>query len=178
MDEFDGGESFDGFAIVDINKGDKYKEIAVHSPGPSDDDEYFIYWYNGSTINEVGQIGRWPRFTGNGIVYVDSWISFWQNTDKYVLTKQRRLQLVPQPFYYVGVKSTVKKSFPILASRESKSIVANVREGSRIFIVLCDMSSVSQNDYDIWYMIRSESNLVGWVSESNLIPNTDLPVAD
>ena len=35
-------DNTDGFKVIDINKNDKYKEIAVHTPGPSDDDEYDI----------------------------------------------------------------------------------------------------------------------------------------
>lgn len=40
----------DGFLVIDVNKYDKFKEIAVHTPGPSSDDEYIIYWYNGEEI--------------------------------------------------------------------------------------------------------------------------------
>jgi hypothetical protein len=173
---FDSEELFDGFAIVDIDKSDKYKEIAVHTPGPSDDDEYLIYWYDGSSIKEVGHLSRWPRFTGNGIVYVNGWVSFWQDTDKYVLTKQRTLQLVPQPFHYVGMKCKVKTSFPIYESINSRSIVANLRSGSQIFVVLGDISNTENSR--TFYLVRSESNLLGWVEESNLISNTDLQVAD
>jgi hypothetical protein len=166
----------DGFAIVDIDKADKYKEVAVHSPGPSDDDEYFIYWYDGSSIKKVGRVARWPKFAGNGIIYVNGWVSFWQNTDKYVLTKQRTLQLVPQPLHYVGMKCKVKTGFPIYTSKNSKSVVANLKTGSQIFVVLGDISGMENGN--TWYMVRSESNLLGWVAESNLIPNTDLQVAD
>jgi hypothetical protein len=175
-DVFEFGESFDGFAIVDIDKADKYKEVAVHSPGPSDDDQYLIYWYDGSSIKKVGSVARWPRFAGNGIVYVNGWVSFWQNTDKYILTKQRTLQLVPQPLHYAGMKCKVKTGFPIYESQNSKSIIANLRTGSQIFVVLADISGMENGN--TWYMVRSESNLLGWVAESDLIPNTDLRVAD
>jgi len=72
----------DGFIIIDIDTSDKYKEIAVHTPGPSDDDEYIIYWYDGNSIKEVGRVSRWPTFPGNGIVYVDDWMGFWMKRDK------------------------------------------------------------------------------------------------
>jgi hypothetical protein len=174
-DAFEFGESFDGFAIVDIDKGDKYKEVAVHSPGPSDDDQYLIFWYDGSSIKKVGSVARWPRFAGNGIVYVNGWVSFWQNTDKYILTKQRTLQLVPQPLHYVGMKCKVKTGFPIYASQNSKSIIANLRTGSQIFVVLADISGMENGNTR--YMIRSESNLLGWAKD-DFIQNTDLQVAD
>ena len=44
----------DGFTIIDINKDDNYKEIAIHTGGPSDDHEYIIYWYDGKFIKEMG----------------------------------------------------------------------------------------------------------------------------
>jgi hypothetical protein len=80
-------ESSDGFIVVDIDKYDKYKEIAVHTPGPSSDDEYLIYWYNGDSIKETARLSRWPKFLGNGIVYVDGWLGFWSRRDKYILNK-------------------------------------------------------------------------------------------
>ena len=86
-----GIEGIDGFKIIDINKYDKYKEIAVHTPGPSDDDEYLIYWYDGENIIEMDYLARWPKFLGNGILYVDNWEDFWIRRDKMVLDDKQEL---------------------------------------------------------------------------------------
>ncbi|MCI5212227.1 MAG: hypothetical protein D3910_26375 [Candidatus Electrothrix sp. ATG2] len=113
----------DGFIIVDIDTGDKHKEVAVHTPGPSSDDEYLIYWYDGKSIKNTGRLARWPEFLGNGIVHVKNWMGFWSQNNKYVLDKKtRKLHLVPQDMYYVGVEVDVKESFPIYKTRDDRCI--------------------------------------------------------
>ena len=154
-------EEVDGFIVIDIDATDKYKEVAVHNPGPSSDDEYVIYYYDGKSIIEMGRIKRWPNFFGNGIILVDDWMGFWSKRDKYVLNnKTRKLDFVPQEFYYVGVEAKVKESFPIYRKREGSEIVANLKPDSKILIILCDVSS---KDYEChYYLIKSETGLIGW----------------
>jgi hypothetical protein len=161
----------DGFRIVDINEHDRYKEVAVHTPGPSDDDEYLIYWYDGTTLAECGRLSRWPAFTGYGIVYVHDWWGFWGKTDKYVLDeKTHRLRLVPQELHWVGVTGTVRASVSIYETREKPAIVASLEPGSKALIVA--------NAGD-WYLIKSSTGLLGWMKESEVYRSFgDLPVAD
>ncbi|MEO0292853.1 MAG: hypothetical protein ABIN61_01355 [candidate division WOR-3 bacterium] len=176
--KFSNEESPDGFKIVDINTNDKYKEIAVHSPGPSDDDEYFIYWYDGKSIKEMAHLSRWPEFPGNGIVYVKNWEGFWTKIDKYILNNSlRKLELVPQFAYYVGVKATVKKSFPIFRDKDLKEEVAWLTNNSEIEILLCDTKNREWDNYI--FLIKSALGLVGWAHYKEVIENLDgLPLAD
>lgn len=171
-------EPSDGFIIIDIDKYDKYKEIAVHTPGPSSDDEYFIYWYDGEAIHKTAHISRWPEFLGNGIVYVNGWVDFWQCRDKYVLNNStRELERVPQFAYYVGVKATVKNSFPIFKDKELKEKVALLSKNSEIEILLCDMDYREWSDYI--YLIKAKSKLIGWASNQDIYNNLEeLPLAD
>jgi len=175
--EFEEGE-VDGFFVIDINKYDKYKEIAVHTPGPSDDHQYRIYWYDGEAVHEMTTIWGLPEYVGNGILYIDSWMAFWTKRDKYVLDDNTRtLEYVPQYLHYVGVKVTVRKSFPIFSDKELTKKVALLRENSEIEILLCDMEGRSWND--IIYLIKSSSNLVGWVRYIDMFDNVvGLPLAD
>lgn len=171
-------EPSDGFIIIDIDKYDKYKEIAVHTPGPSSDDEYFVYWYDGETIKKTAQLSRWPEFLGNGIVYVDGWMGFWQCRNKYVLNNStRELERIPQFAYYVGVKATVRNSFPIFKDRELKEKVALLSKNSEIEILVCDMDFREWNEHI--YLIKSKSNLIGWASNQDIYNNLEgLPLAD
>lgn len=41
------------FAVIDINKYDRQKEVIVYSPGSSADDEYFIFSYHGKKIKKI-----------------------------------------------------------------------------------------------------------------------------
>lgn len=174
--KFEDGEC-DGFAIVDIDVTDKFKEIAVHTPGSSDDDVYVFYYYDGNSILKMGELSRWPEINGNGIVYVNDWMNFWKKTDKYTLNKvTRNFIKTYQEFYYVGVEVTVKKSLQIYRTREFKDPVATLKEKSKITILICD---VSENFGKNLYLIKSEMNLLGWCSEPLLIENTqDIPLAD
>ncbi len=171
-------EPSDGFIIIDIDQYDNYKEIAVHTPGPSSDDEYFIYWYNGEAIQKIAHLSRWPKFLGNGIVYVDGWMGFWQCRDKYILNDStRELERIPQFAYYVGVKATVKNSFPIFKDKELKEKVALLSKNSEIEILVCDMDNREWNEHI--YLIKSKSNLIGWASNQDIYNNLEgLPLAD
>lgn len=161
----------DGFVVVDIDKSDRYKEIAVHTPGPSSDDEFLVYSYDGATFKIMGDLYRWPNFTGKGIVYVDNWMGFWTKTSKYVLTKQRTLKLIPQEFYSVDTDGTVRESFSLQKSRNENTIVANLGKGSKINIVLC--AAGSSNYYEDWFLIRSENNLLGWAKGKEIFERVD-----
>ena len=175
--KFEDGEC-DGFMVIDIDQSYKYKEIAVHTPGSSDDDLYAIYGYNEKEIYKMGELFRWPTFAQNGIVYVDDWMGFWEKTEKYVLNKEtRKLQKITQEFYYVGLEAITKESFPIYKKREFKEVVANLKPKSKILIVLCQPS---QSDYQKnLYLIKSETNLLGWCNEKTLVNKVEgLPLAD
>ena len=165
------GEGINGFQIIDIDKTDKYKEIAVHSSGPSNDDEYKIYWYDGDTIKKMAFIERWPTFLGNGIVYVDNWEGFWTKRDKYLLNKNdRTLDHIPQFAYYIGIKIRVENSFTIYREKDLKDEVALLSKYSEIELLLCDTEKKEGDKY--LYLIKSESGLVGWTRSDVLIKNT------
>ncbi|MBN1881897.1 MAG: hypothetical protein JW885_06960 [Deltaproteobacteria bacterium] len=161
----------DGFAVVDINASDVYKEIAVHAPGPSDDDEYLVYSFDGASLKEMGRLARWPTFSGNGIVLVDGWMGFWKIRDKYVLdTSTRTLRHVPQDLYAVGVEGHAIKSFPVYRTRSGNEVIANTMPNSNFIILACDTSPTCLNaygdadDYSCdWYLIKTVTGLVGWV---------------
>jgi hypothetical protein len=170
LGKFDDGE-LDGFKVIDINKYDKYKEIAVHTAGSSDDDEYMIYWYNGEEIIFMDRLSRWPTFKGNGIVYVDGWVGFWTDRDKYVLDDiTRKLKLVEQFAYYVGVTIIVKKGFKIYKEKELINEVALLSKDSEIELILCD--KMNQLFYEHKYLIKSKSGLLGWADFKTIEANT------
>jgi hypothetical protein len=174
---FKGGDPADGFLIVDVLESDKYKEVAVHSPGPSSDDEYYLFWYDGKSIHEMSYLFRWPTFYGNGIVNVDNWMDFWSKTEKYVLNQEsRELTHVPQELYYVGIEANVRQTFPIYRTRSGSDIVANLKENSTCLVLVCDISP--GQIYEYWYLIKASSGLVGWARGRAILGNLDLPLAD
>ncbi len=171
-------EGIDGFRIIDINKYDKFKEVVVHSPGSSDDDEYIIFWYDGENIIKMDRLARWPKFLGNGILYVDNWEDFWVRRDKWVLDDNSRiLYPVPQFAYYVGVKIKVVNGFSIYRDKDLKETVALLSKDSEIELLLCDISA--DNWFDYLYLIKSGSGLTGWAKFEEIYNNsTGFPLAD
>jgi len=167
-----------GFFITDIDSSDRLTEVLVYTPGPSDDDEYLVYQYDGKKIWELGHLSRWPLFLGNGIVYVKDWMGFWEKVEKFVLNKkERRLQRIPQELYYVGVKTTVSQSFPIYQRPKSPVVIANLKVGSSIE-VLAWLPQFEKDDYsEQWYLIRTEHGLLGYAPLKG-IKVTNLPWAD
>jgi len=151
----------DGFIIVDIDTTDIFKEVAVHTPGESDDDEYVIYWYDGKKIYQMGRISRWPEFSGDGKVLVDDWMGFWRKREIYVLDKESKtLSVIPQEFYYVGVEAEVKDPFSLNRSRVDEDGVSIVNAGEKIILLLYSPSK--EDLYEDWYQIKTSSGFIGW----------------
>lgn len=163
---------------VDIDSSDKTREIAVHTSGPSDDNEWLFYRFDGKSLAELGRIFGSCDIAGNGIILADQWMGFWIKKEKFVLDDTaKKLKAVPQQFYFVGVEAKVKKSFPIFRTRTSKEVVANLMEGSTVLFVASDLSS---GDYgDEWYLIRSKTGLLGWANIARIQEKVEgLPWAD
>jgi hypothetical protein len=174
---FEGGEAADGLIIVDVDKTDNYKEIAVHTPGSSDDHEFYVFWYDGTSLHEMAYLSMWPTFYENGIVNVDTWMGFWSKREKYVLNKKtRKLYNVAQGLYYVGVEAKVRESFSIYKTRTGSDVVANLKTNSTCFIMVCDTSPAKP--MSDWYLIKSTTGLVGWAREKTVYDKLELPLAD
>ena len=176
-----------GMLILDIDKSDKYQEVAVYTEGPSSDDDYFIFWYDGKRLKKMADIQRWPKFPGNGIVYVDDHMGFWVKREKYVLNqKTRALELVPQELYYVGSPAKVVETFPIYRTRQESKIVANLIENSEILVLAYapaitseELSRSADNFFKDWYLIKTSTKLVGWSRLENFWNKVQgLPWAD
>jgi len=171
--EFD-VEGLNGFKIIDINKNDVFKEIAVHASGPSDDDEYNLYRFNGKEIYFLNKLKGNPTFNGNGIVYLDFWEGFWMRRDKFVFDKKvKKLKRVPQFAYYVGVKNiSVKNYISIFADKSMTQKTAVLSKNSKIEILLCDIKTEEDSNDEI-YLIKSKSGLIGWIKSSVLLENCE-----
>ena len=155
----------EGFAIVDIDKTDKYREIVVRCPGASDADDYYIFAYDGKKLNKIGKFSRSVEFPGDGSVRVEDWAGFWVTHDKYVLERPKHtLKKVPQEFYYVGVPATVEKIFPIYTNPNKQTVVANVKPKSKVMILLCAPFN-ENSEGPKWYLLKTEDNLIGWIKE-------------
>jgi hypothetical protein len=166
-----------GFTVVDLDSGDKWKELVVHSLGDVDGDHrFFVYGYDGKAVRLLGDVNALSEAKGNGIVLVDQWQGFWNKRDKYALDRKAwKLVHVPQELYAVGVGATVKKSFPLQRSRTEAAVVATLAQGSKVEVLA---AGAGPKGGPWWYLVKSSTGLLGWVRADTLEASTnDLPMA-
>lgn len=171
----------DGFKVVDIRTTDAVKEVAVHAPGPSSDDEYRLYWLKGTAIKEVGHLARWPEFPGNGSVYVDRWEGFWRERDRWTLVPAtHKLVKVPQEFHSVDQECTAKEAFPLAWKRSAPGVVAEVvAAGTKARVVLAaaperrGCGKEGGPFFCRWYLLRSETGILGWARLKDFYEKVD-----
>jgi len=149
-----------------------------------------------------GRLKRIAAFKGstikvpeNGSVMASTWIGFWSRIVKWSVGAEGALQLVPQEFHAVGAtKVKVKASFALLSATDSDLVVARPRVGSEVEIVIWKgtlpvhestqmppekmESSFKEATWKHgWYLVKTESGLLGWVSGSKLEELLELPLA-
>ncbi|HAB51198.1 MAG TPA: hypothetical protein DCE80_03315 [Ignavibacteriales bacterium] len=170
-------QNISGFKIVDLNKNDKYKEIAVYSSGPSSDDDYHFYGYD-SSVFFMNHIFESLTFSGNGIVYGEDWKGFWIAHDKYILNNEtRKLEHIKQFAYYVGTTVKTIGEFEIYREKELINKVALVSKDSEITLLLCDNKDIEF--YDMLYLVKTKTQLLGWAKFREIYDNiVPLDMAD
>ncbi len=181
----------DGFAIVDVDVHDRWKEIAVHAPGPSNDDEYALYSFRANTLKEMALISRWPFFPGDGTALVDTWMGFWRKRDLYMLDPVRNL-LVLRPAEFSMLPLLPAKTRGEIRLRTSRSddasVLAVAATGSTLRFLVADTSPTSCRSYTDsaiadwncdWYFLTTESGIAGWTRLGDVLSKLeDLPMAD
>ncbi len=170
------GNEVTGFQVVDLDTGDKWKELLVQTLGELDDGHrYLLYGYDGKAVKPLGDVHALTEAKGNGIVLVDRWMGFWQKRDKYTLDRKAwKLVYVPQELYAVGVEATVKKSFPLAQGRTGSGVVATTAQGSKVQVLAASVPAKGE----VQYLVKSSTGLLGWVREKVLVDSTDgLPLA-
>jgi len=158
-------ESVSGVRVVDLNTGARGKELAVCTTGGSNT-AFQFFAYDGAALYLLGRVGQQVEMPGAGFIYAKEWAGFWNRLDKYALNpKTHKLEIVPQPFYYVGATGTVQRSLPIYAAQAKKTVVANLLPKSKVLILL------NQGN---WYLVKSTTGLVGWMP-AGAITDTNFP---
>ena len=170
--------SIDGFQLVDIDVKDKYKEIAVHTPGPSDDDAYWIYSYDGKSLKLMGKLETKLTFSGHGQISARDWVGFWNKTDTYKLdSKKRVLVRVPKELYQVNVAAVSTGTVSLNQSKDLRGkAMPCFKKGDKVTITsfYTRNNSISGN-----YYVKDAKGKGGWISDRKLDQAfTGYPVAD
>lgn len=175
-------DTLPGFRVLQLEGSSKRKQIVVGIQGANDLQESHFFSYDGKTIRPMGVISGEIKVSGNGAVYNTVWRSFWTCTGKYALASTGKLVFIPQAGYYVGVKATAQKTFPLLATPKANGArVADVAPNSKIELLLFQPKNGIPQDSDGnegWYLIKSQTGLCGWASFSSFKAKVnDLPFA-
>lgn len=156
--------------IVDINKKDKYKEIAIVDDGPSDDYQTTFLYYN-KKISRVGKISGALGYglfcngiviKGSGVVIGESrgfLAQTWFYYDYYKLSSSHVLQRQPQK-YYKSLRPniiTAKKTIT-LYSDNKKNIVARLKKGDKVTFIGSDEKQ--------WCIVKMNNGKYGWFKSS------------
>ena len=152
----------------------------VHSPGASDDHEYFMYWYDGNEIHRMDHPFDYaqPAFPGNGFVYVGSWAEYYIRTEKYQFDpSSRSFTEIPQYAYFVGIKVNVIKPFVIYSDEALKQKTALLSKDSKIEIILVRYNDSGCGFQGSLFLIKSQTGLIGWAKEDGITEYLKLPNA-
>lgn len=174
------------FNVVDIVKGDGFKEVAVSEYGPSDDYMTAFYHYDGKNIKLIGEIqgfyGDSPwGFTGN--VQIDGTglirtrtrgqiMQTWFYDDEYMLEKDLTLKNIPKDLYLMDTEVTMLTKFTLRKSRTDDSAGITLNPGDKVVL--------KETDNNRWCSVVNSQGEVGWfeIQGFNRIKDLNLPAEE
>ena len=149
--------------IVDLNKKDKIKEVAIEEDGPSDDYATTFYYYNGKKIIKAGVVGGKcasnKTIKNNGIVIATSRFSVlqtWFYDDEFKLNSKHMLTHVTKKWYKANYKQVVKllKPLKLYKDMKSKSLLTTLKIGDSVQIL--------GSDDKAWCVVKTKQGAQGW----------------
>lgn len=165
----------EGFLIFDIDTTDAYKEIAVFTPGPSDDYEYEIFRYQNNRLHRLGHLEGWITVNGDGTLYTDNGEGFWFKREVYFLNNQT-LSLGKFPLkneFYVGAQATVTKKFQIYNDLNNLEPFLKVKPQTVLKILTAILFEDDNGDFNYVYQVVTQDGLVGYIQQEPLLQNTE-----
>lgn len=156
------------YYIVDIDKTDNFKEIAILDEGPSGDPQTYFLRYNGNELKYIGSIPDFPReatckFTGDGTIIASCRLSIlqtWSAPMKWELDENGHLKEVYEDMYYPYNEYTdspapkLHKDFFIYTKRDLKAEKIMVSAGSKVTFISTDNKH--------WVCMKTEDGKEGW----------------
>lgn len=167
------------YNIVDIDKNDPYKEIAVFTFGPDQQPLTTYYYYADGRIFYMGEIpGHYPDITysGNGSFTTSKQpgniLHQWEHTERFGLDAERTIELQPFEMYEMNTAVTLLQPLPLYVDKETQEETVVAEAGEKGTIVATDNES--------WCLIELENGDAGWfeVKNFNFIPEAGLAAED
>ncbi len=173
------GDNLDGSIFVcNIDKDDKYKELAITESGPSDDLATQFFYYNGKEIIPMGRVqgsGYSIKIDGSGIFTTSTRgeiLQTWFYTDKYRLSKEHKLENIPQEMYTMNTVVTVRKPISLNKDKNDSS--------ETLDLAPLDIVLIRASDNKEWCLVEDSSGNKGWLQIEGFynIKGTDLTASD
>jgi hypothetical protein len=165
--------------VIHIHSDKKQRQVLVTIDSGMDYNDYFFFGFNKGKTTYLGTFGGQNlKASGNGAVYAEDWLGFFQVKQKYGLSASTgKIVEIPQPFYYCGAEGTVQKSTRLLLEPDKKSNeVALLSPGTRVTLLLMKAKEKKIGD-NSWFLVKSESGLVGWFFVGSPDSDIELPWA-
>jgi len=135
-------------------KNSPARYLIVFDPGPSDDPEFIIYEIENNREKKLISLrGEELIIPGNGVLYTSGFVDLMFNTRKKFILNNGIIEEVQQPFYYVGLKTIVKKPIVLYGDLSYKKTLTQLPEGSKVEVLIN-----KENDY----LLKTPFGLVGW----------------
>jgi hypothetical protein len=162
-----------GIKGLDIDRKDGMQELRVNFEWDGGYSYSEIYAYDGRHIIKLAGITGSLKVPGTGKLYVDRWHGSFSTTARFKLSQTPpKLTETPQSIYYVGLKVKVKTSFPIRLQRHDPKSLIYVLPGSELSILAVDLDAPECGQKQTrpceFFLIRTSTNLTGWVERSQL----------
>jgi hypothetical protein len=153
----------DSFAIVDMDKKDKYKEIIISDYGPSDDSESAFYFYNGKDIIYMGTTGALfeggLKIDGSGEFWAESRgqiLQTWFFDKLYTLSKSHKITRVQVNMYKTqDFPVFLKHSLKLYTNQNSRKQYFTLGEGETVKII--------GTDDEKWCLIQCPNGKKGYI---------------
>lgn len=156
------------YYIVDINTEDLYREIAIVSPGPSNDPCTIFYYYNDEgTLQYMGDVYDYPSnylFNSDGTfdgIFRLSALQTWYATQTYCLDSKHRITCQIQDVYEVD--STWKINLLI-----DLTVYSEMNTSSKKAIIKPQACVINMTNNDNFFHIVFENGEEGWFTTDDI----------
>lgn len=122
--------------------------------GASDDPTFIIFKEKNKQLQYISHIpGTSLAIPGDGTLYISGHTNNMFDQHKKFRLKKDKIIEIPQPYYYVGLETKVKKRINLYSTPQQSEIVDSLPEGSAVTVLL--------NKGDL-YLLKTSLGLVGW----------------
>jgi hypothetical protein len=151
------------FAIADLDKNDKFKEVLIGDYGPSDDYKIYYYAFDGSKVIEIGKtqglLDYGVIIDGSGKVIARTRgqiLQTWFFGKTFQLTKEHKLEEVSQDLYTTDYDVFLKIPLKLYKNKGDNLPTITIKEGQVLKIVGTDDKE--------WCLLKATDGTIGWIA--------------